>query len=128
MARWPLKRIAPATQPSAAAEGFTGFGRLPTDEHGLCEFDTILPGPVPAGDGKHQASHINVCVFARGLLRHLYTRIYFDGDPALAADPLLSLVPADRRGTLVARQCEGLPVWDFTIRLQGDDETVFFDL
>ena len=68
-----------------------------------------------------------MCVFARGLLRHLYTRIYFDGDPALDQDPLLSVVPEDRRRTLLARRpADG--TWEFVIRLQGDDETVFFDI
>jgi protocatechuate 3,4-dioxygenase alpha subunit len=112
-----------------AVDGFTGFGRLPTAEDGSCVFDTIRPGGVATEGGTRQAAHVNVCVFARGLLRHLYTRIYFDADPALADDPLLSLVPAGRRRTLLARRRAGDPAtWDFTIRLQGDDETVFFDL
>ena len=79
-----------------------------------------------AGDLR-EAAHIAVCVFARGLLRHLYTRIYFEGDPLLAADPLLSMVPEERRATLLAaRSPDG--TWEFIVRLQGDRETVFFDL
>jgi protocatechuate 3,4-dioxygenase alpha subunit len=112
--------------------GFDGFGRLATDEAGLCTFDTIRPGAVSteAAAGP-EASHINVCVFARGLLRHLHTRIYFDGDADLDRDPILLLVPADRRGTLIAVCEDGNlqpQVWDFVIRLQGDEETVFFDV
>jgi protocatechuate 3,4-dioxygenase alpha subunit len=83
----------------------------------------------PPGDADQQsAAHINVCVFARGLLRHLNTRLYFDGDPALDADAVLALVPKARRPTLMAiadREQPGL--WRFPVRLQGKDETVFFD-
>lgn len=111
---------------------FDGFGRLATDDNGTCVFDTIMPGAVPTpGDAGIQASHINVCVFARGLLRHLYTRIYFHGDANLDRDPILLLVPAERRATLTA-VCEDETakpqIWDFVIRLQGDEETVFFDV
>jgi protocatechuate 3,4-dioxygenase, alpha subunit len=105
---------------------FTGFGRLPTDEHGACVFQTVRPGAVPVGV---QAPHVNVCVFARGLLRHLYTRIYFAGDVGLDSDPLMAVVPDDRRPTLVAAPIGGRQdEWEFTIRLQGEQETVFFDL
>jgi protocatechuate 3,4-dioxygenase, alpha subunit len=105
---------------------FTGFGRLPTGEDGACVFQTIRPGAVPTGV---QAPHVNVCVFARGLLRHLYTRIYFAGDVGLESDPLMTLVPEDRRQTLLAVPLGGRPdAWEFTIRLQGEGETVFFDL
>src|SRR3954453_9554653 len=62
-------------------EDFGGFGRLETDERGCCMFETIKPGGVPGPDGRMQAPHINVIVFARGLLMHLHTRIYFEGDP-----------------------------------------------
>jgi protocatechuate 3,4-dioxygenase alpha subunit len=160
---------------------FTGFGRLPTNENGFCVFETIRPG-APQG----QAPHINVCVLSRGLLRQLYTRIYFSGDAGQDSDAVLALVPADRRQTVLAlpgpdaaarskdrapqqpedrasqaleppspespvpspdpkqedRALEALkpaspqsPVpspdprlWDFVIRLQGEDETVFLDL
>lgn len=108
------------------APAFTGFGRLGTDDDGWCVFETVRPGASGAGDGR-EAGHINVCLFMRGLLRHLYTRIYFDGDPALDTDPLLSVVPAGRRSTLLASH---LPdgAWEFIVRLQGERETVFFDL
>jgi protocatechuate 3,4-dioxygenase alpha subunit len=108
---------------------FCGFGRLPTREDGTCTFETIRPGRVPDHRGGLQASHVNVCVFARGLLRHLYTRIYFDRDAALADDIVLALVPEDRRATLLAHQeLDGSGRWTFDIKLQGENETVFFDL
>jgi protocatechuate 3,4-dioxygenase alpha subunit len=94
------------------------FGRMPTGEDGTCEFQTVQP-----------ASHIQVCLFARGLLRQLHTRIYFAGDPALAADPVLALTPEHRRATLVARpDAERRGTWRFDMRLQGVQETVFFDV
>jgi protocatechuate 3,4-dioxygenase, alpha subunit len=107
--------------------GFSGFGRLPTGADGSCIFETIRPGRVPDDRGGLQASHINVCLFARGLLRQLYTRIYVDDAARLDADPVLLLVPKDRRETLIARAgADGM--WCFDIRLQGERETVFFDL
>jgi protocatechuate 3,4-dioxygenase alpha subunit len=116
-------------QPLDPDPAFCGFGRLATDAEGCCVFDTVRPGHTPDGHGRCQASHINVTVFARGLLAHLYTRVYFDGDPALAEDPVLCLVPEERRATLVARRDSSEPAqWNFEIRLQGEDETVFFDL
>jgi protocatechuate 3,4-dioxygenase, alpha subunit len=121
-------------QPGAGGIGvagadFAGFGRLPTIADGTCVFETIRPGRVPDNRGGLQAPHINVCLFARGLLRQLYTRIYFDGDAGLREDALLSLVPEDRRQTLLAQPTGEAPgQWTFEIRLQGDRETVFFDL
>jgi protocatechuate 3,4-dioxygenase, alpha subunit len=127
-----------------AQPAFSGFGRLATDQNGVCMFETIKPGAVPDGRGGLQAPHFNVCLFARGLLRHLYTRIYFDGDPHLATDPILALVPASRRATLVASRAEAddklasgmraapdqpqAHTREFLIRLQGENETVFFDV
>ena len=108
--------------------GSYGFGRLPTDADGTCTFATIKPGAVRSGTVE-QAPHVNVCLLSRGLLRQIYTRIYFEGDPGVATDPLLGIVPPDRRHTLVAHPAAaGNDTWDFVIRLQGDDETVFFDL
>ena len=105
---------------------FSGFGRLPTEADGTCLFATIHPGRVRDEHGRQQASHINVCLFARGLLRQIYTRIYFEGDAGLDEDSLLALVPEERRPTLMARRDDG--EWRFEIRLQGDRETVFFDV
>ena len=107
----------------ASAQPFRGWGRGATDDRGECEFDTVRPGMT--GDGAH-AAHINVCLFMRGMLRHLFTRIYFGDDPELARDAVLALVPSPRRETLVAKRIAG--EWLFEIRLQGDAETVFFDL
>lgn len=128
------------------ADRFTGFGRLATDQDGSCVFEASCLPPAPEqseGDSglakrqagptdrarQGQARHLTVCLFARGLLRHLYTRIYFDGDPGLEEDPILALVPADRRRTLLASRSQREPgTWEFEIRLQGEHETVFFDL
>jgi len=107
--------------------GFCGFGRLPTDKEGTCVFETIRPGPVADAGGQSQASHANVCLLARGLLRQIYTRFYFAGDPMIASDAVLAEVPAARRQTLLASST-GSGDWLFEIRLQGEGETVFFDL
>jgi protocatechuate 3,4-dioxygenase alpha subunit len=124
-------RYAHALDPRAgeADPNFYGFGRLETDANGVCAFDTVKPGPVPHASGATQAPHINVVVFARGLLKHLYTRVYFQGEPANAHDPVLALVPEERRATLLARPAAGQPhTWSIEIRLHGEAETVFFDV
>jgi protocatechuate 3,4-dioxygenase, alpha subunit len=109
---------------------FKGFGRCGTDANGGYAFDTIKPGPVPDPDGKPQAPHLLLAIFARGMLLQNYTRIYLDREAANAADPVMALVPADRRVTLIAvREAgSGSAVYRFDIRLQGDNETVFFDV
>lgn len=109
---------------------FRGFGRVGTDANGAYAFDTVKPGLVPDPDGKPQAPHILVAVFARGMLRHLYTRIYFEDEAGNAADPVLALVPSDRRATLIAMRegGNGSAVYRLDLRLQGDGETVFFDI
>ncbi len=105
---------------------FRGFGRCPTEPDGTYRIVTRKPGPVPAADGTPQAPHIDVSVFARGLLNRVVTRIYFgDEEAANAVDPVLSSVPADRRSTLVAVP-DGNRLYRFDVRLQGADETVFF--
>ena len=106
---------------------FKGFGRVGTDAKGGFAFDTIKPGVVPDPDGKPQAPHIVLAVYARGMLLHLYTRIYFEGEAGNAGDPVLALVPADRRDTLIAKR-GGNGVYTFDVHLQGDNETVFFDV
>ena len=109
---------------------FRGFGRCGTDADGGYAFDTIKPGrcPIPTASRRRRISLL--AIFARGMLLQLYTRIYFDGEAANATDPVLALVPADRRGTLIAtRQAgNGNAVYRFDIHLQGDNETVFFDV
>jgi protocatechuate 3,4-dioxygenase alpha subunit len=108
--------------------GFRGFGRAGTGEaDGSFEIVTVKPGPVPARDGTPQAPHIDVSVFARGMLQRCVTRIYFaDEEHANAADPVLATVAPERRDTLLARPEPG--GYRFDIRLQGPGETVFFAL
>jgi protocatechuate 3,4-dioxygenase alpha subunit len=120
-------RPADPTTTLSRPTGFCGFGRLPTAADGSCVFETIVPGRVRDPAGVEQAAHVNVCLFARGLLRQLYTRIYFEGGDGLDTDPMLNLVPASRRNTLMARS-ERDGEWQFDVVLQGEAETVFFDL
>ncbi|HKF21031.1 MAG TPA: protocatechuate 3,4-dioxygenase subunit alpha [Candidatus Angelobacter sp.] len=108
--------------------GFVGFGRLATDSRGICGFETIKPGRVPGNDGALQAPHINVSVFARGVLKRLATRVYFADDPANQQDPVLALVTAGRRPTLLAQLRGEHNHWHFDIHLCGEQETVFFDI
>lgn len=124
-------RYADSLDPRAgeADPNFYGFGRLETNIDGVCVFETVKPGPVPDGSGGMQAPHINVAVFARGLLRQLYTRVYFEGEPANEQDAVLALVPEERRATLLAKPSAEQPeVWSIEVHLQGDAETVFFEL
>jgi protocatechuate 3,4-dioxygenase alpha subunit len=107
---------------------FRGFGRVPTGRDGSFRIVTRKPGALPAGEGRIEAPHIDVSVFARGMLDRSVTRVYFpDEEAANAADPVLQAVPEDRRATLIA-----VPVRDdllqFDIYMQGRAETVFFDL
>jgi protocatechuate 3,4-dioxygenase alpha subunit len=108
---------------------FKGFGRCGTDAIGGYSFHTIKPGIVPGPGEKPQAPHILLAVYARGMTQQAMTRIYFENEPANAADPILALVPADRRPTLIAKREAGDPVtYRFDVYLQGDKETVFFDV
>jgi protocatechuate 3,4-dioxygenase, alpha subunit len=124
----PDGRFTHPDDPRGPATGFRGFGRCPTDPEGRYAILTRKPGPVPGPDGRPQAPHVDVSVFARGLLDRVVTRAYFgDEERANAADPVLaSVTDADARATLVAE-----PTGDgyrFDVRLQGDRETVFFDV
>ena len=109
---------------------FHGFGRAATDERGCFRFHTIKPGSVPGSGNILQAPHINVSIFARGLLKRLITRIYFPGEPSNVTDPVLSTVAPERRSTIIGRLENGerAGVLRFDIVLQGENETVFFDL
>jgi len=110
---------------------FTGWGRSGTDEKCFYRFDTIKPGPVPGTNETVQAPHINVVVFARGMLVHAFTRLYFADEPANASDPVLnSIKNKKRRQTLIALPGmeNGKTIYRFDIRLQGENETVFFDM
>jgi protocatechuate 3,4-dioxygenase, alpha subunit len=106
--------------------GFRGFGRSATDEEGRWSVLTVVPGPLPTPAGPTEAPHLDVSVFARGLLDRVVTRIYFPDEPANDADPVLGLVDPARRATLVATREDGRLRFD--IHLQGEHETVFFDL
>jgi protocatechuate 3,4-dioxygenase alpha subunit len=108
---------------------FIGFGRCGTGTDPACRFvfHTVKPGAPGAGE----APHMTLAVFMRGLLTHLYTRVYFDDEAdANAADPVLQQVPAARRDTLIARRAETAdgPVYRFDLHMQGPNETVFFDV
>lgn len=106
---------------------FRGFGRSATDHEGRFAFVTVKPGRVPGPAGNPQAPHINLGVFARGVLRRMFTRLYFEDEgDANRDDPILALVPETARHTLVAR-CGSETLYSFDIRLQGSDETVFFE-
>lgn len=110
---------------------FTGYGRAATDARGCFGFRSIKPGAVAGPAGSVQAPHLNLVLGARGMTRHAFTRVYFEGDARLEQDPILSLVPERRRPTLLARasgQRDGATLYRFDIHLQGEDETVFFDL
>jgi protocatechuate 3,4-dioxygenase alpha subunit len=101
---------------------FRGFTRCATGPDGSYAIRTRRPGPVPGPDGRPQAPHLAVSVFARGLLDRVVTRIYFADDE----DPILSTVDPSRRPTLIATAQED--GYRFDIRLQGEDETVFFEI
>ena len=114
-------------QAKAIDPNFEGFGRVPVDGEGRFRFTTIKPGSVPGLQGTTQAPHLVVLVFARGLVKHLLTRIYFEGEALNADDPLLASVPAQRRDTLIAEQdAQGVYQWNVVLQAT-DKETVFFD-
>lgn len=121
-----------AGQATPATSGFRGFGRTPTDSTGHFRFTTIMPGRVPGPGETLQAPHVAVTVFARGLLKHLVTRIYFPDAEGNEDDPVLKAIPADRRGTLLAQPLAAQGSYQFDIVLQaspgGRPETVFFDV
>ena len=111
--------------PRGPVTGFRGFGRCPTDAQGCYAILTLKPGPVPGPEGSLQAPHVDVSVFARGLLNRVVTRIYFPDEEANGNDPVLaSLADSGARVTLVAERIDD--GYRFDIRLQGDRETVFF--
>jgi protocatechuate 3,4-dioxygenase alpha subunit len=112
---------------SPETDGFRGFARAATDDDGHFWIVTVKPGPVPWPAGGMQAPHIGVSVFARGMLHRCITRIYFaDEAQTNGSDPQLARVPADRRATLLAEPTDD--GYRFDIRLQGPNETVFFDV
>jgi protocatechuate 3,4-dioxygenase alpha subunit len=123
----------PEDRRGKADSGFLGWGRQPTDAAtGLYRFETIKPGRVPWRDGRPMAPHMTLWIVARGINIGLHTRLYFaDEAEANAADPILARVDPARVGTLIAAHAgeeHGVPVYRFDIRLQGEGETVFFDI
>jgi protocatechuate 3,4-dioxygenase alpha subunit len=106
---------------------FSGFGRAPTDDAGHFEIETIMPGRVAGPDHTLQAPHLLLGILARGILTRLVTRLYFEDEPSTKDDPILALVPSQRRTTLLARRVRD-DVYRFDLRLQGEGETVFFDV
>ena len=114
---------------STVDPAMTGFGRLPTNNDGICEFETVKPGCVSAKNAASQAPHFNVTIFGRGLLKGVSTRIYFADDPANRSDPVLALVPQERHAALMASRDAKVPsIWRIDFHLCGDGETVFFDV
>lgn len=112
---------------AAAARGFRGFGRCETGADGAWAIHTVRPGRVPGPDGRPQAPHFDLSIFARGLLDRVVTRVYLpDEERANAEDPVLAGVDQARRATLLAAVSDD--GYTFDIRLQGDHETVFFSL
>jgi protocatechuate 3,4-dioxygenase alpha subunit len=116
---------------SDADPAFGGFGRAPTNNSGEYSFKTIKPGAIEREGETTMAPHINFRIFARGMLIHAYTRMYFPDQAENEADAVLQMISnADRRLTLIADQEAGddLPTYRFDLFLQGEKETVFFDL
>ncbi|WP_299421215.1 protocatechuate 3,4-dioxygenase subunit alpha [uncultured Shimia sp.] len=120
-------------QAGETEEGFKGWGRVITDfDTGEWGFDTIKPGPVMGRNGQLMAPHISLWIVARGINVGLNTRLYFDDEAeANATDPVLNVIEwENRRATLIAKRemRDGSPDYRFDITLQGDNETVFFDI
>jgi protocatechuate 3,4-dioxygenase alpha subunit len=130
--RYPESSSEPETAARPGPPPFRGFGRTLTDPRGGYRFTTIKPGRVPGPGGAPQAPHLNLTIFARGLLRHLTTRIYFADEPSNETDPVLATVadPAARRTLLAARQSgpSNTALYRFDVILQGEGETAFFDI
>ncbi|WP_321813676.1 MULTISPECIES: protocatechuate 3,4-dioxygenase subunit alpha [unclassified Paraburkholderia] len=119
----------PDSRAQVAETGFRGFARVGTGTDPEQRF--VVRTVKPAAENAGEAPHVNVIVMMRGMLTHTFTRIYFDDETAAnAADPVLASVPDARRNTLIARRSEqaGNIVYHFDIRMQGEGETVFFDL
>lgn len=106
---------------------FTSIGRVLTDADGWFRLETTKPPPLAGAQGAVMAPHFAMRVLGRGILTQYVTRVYFDDEPATARDPVVALVPPDRRSTLIARLMEP-HTYRFDVVIQGDRETVFFDL
>jgi len=121
-------RYAHPRDPRRTNSSFKGFGRVESNMDGTFAFDTVKPGRVPGPNGAMQAPHIVVAIHMRGILQHLFTRIYFADEASNAEDPILKLVPADRRDTLIAKRDGASGAYKIDFRIQGDRETVYFDI
>ena len=113
-----------------ADKAFRGFGRAETLQGGKFSFQTIKPGAIASATSQAPAPFVNVRIFARGMLIHAVTRIYFADEPANQNDPVLNAIDPARRSTLIAQRKDtgDLPCYHLAIRLQGEGETVFFDI
>ena len=113
-----------------AAQGFTGWGRSPTDmDTGAYRFETLKPGRVPFRDGRLQAPHITMWIVARGINLGLHTRLYFaDEEVSNTEDPILSRIEHQNRVPTLLAQPNGPKAYTFDIHLQGPAETIFFDI
>jgi protocatechuate 3,4-dioxygenase, alpha subunit len=111
--------------PRGTVAGFRGFGRVATAADGSYRISTLKPGPLPTAGGSIESPHIDISLFARGLLDRVVTRLYF-ADADNSSDPVLASLDADRRSTLIASVTDG--GYRFDINLQGPAETVFFDV
>ncbi len=108
-------------------QGFHGYGRSRCDAEGRFSFTTVKPGAVKGRGNATQAPHVTLTIFARGLMTHVSTRLYFANEALNDTDPVLAQVPAARRGTLIAHPTAP-GVWSLDIRLQGEGETVFLEV
>jgi len=121
-------RYAHPRDPNRSNAAFKGFGRAESDLSGRFAFDTVKPGRVAGPNGTMQAPHLLVAIHMRGILSHLFTRIYFSDEASNADDPILALVPAERRDTIIAARDPSSAIYRIDFRIQGTRETVFFDL
>ncbi len=111
-----------------ASDDFVGWGRCSSDGEGNFHFVTVKPGPLPGRGNQQQAPHFAITLLARGLLKGLVTRAYFEGEKLNETDPLLaSIEDPRRRGTLIAKRVDAT-TWRLDIRLQGEGETVFLEV
>jgi protocatechuate 3,4-dioxygenase alpha subunit len=124
--------VGPVARNSNSVPAFTGWGRQPANEAGELTFETIKPGRVPGPDGKLMAPHVALWIVARGINIGLQTRLYFEDEAdANAGDFVLNkIMDKRRRQTLIARREAGgaVPRYVLEIHLQGEKETVFFDM
>ena len=123
----PVGRYPDLDDSTSDGRAFDGFVRVSTGADGGFTIGTVMPGRVPGPDGRLQAPHLLVGIFARGILTRLVTRLYFSGEPSNPEDPILAMVPEDRRATLIAQRTSP-GRYRFDVVLQGHGETVFFEV